>query len=491
VAAVLALVPIAALVGLMTGLRWSAANAGLACAGLTAVIAVLGFGHGEDGLLPALLGPLAEAAFTALAVAWILFGALAIHEYQTRSGAVAVFGRWLGGFGADRRVAALFVAWFFALFLEGAAGFGTPVALAAPLLVGLGFPPVRALVMVLIGHAAGVSFGALGTPMVPLTAVSGETPTALSLAILLLHAALAWALLALLLRLAGSGGGSDWRLVGAGAALFFAPAALLAWAVGPELPTLGGALIGGAAFALLAGRHRAGKGPGAREALAAALPYLIVVFLVLATRLIPPVAEPLRGALLEWRLFGHYSGSIAPFFHPGTLLALALVAAALAQRRAALLGEAAARAAARLPKVILALVSVLLVARLMAHSGMVAALAGGAAAALGTAWPLAAPLAGAAGSFVTGSATASNILLADLQHATAAAAGLPPLLVIAGQGFGAAIGNIVAPHNLVAGAAAVGLIGAEGKALRITLPVCLLYAAAGGALLFLAQRLAP
>ncbi|MFN3943439.1 MAG: L-lactate permease [Allosphingosinicella sp.] len=486
-AAMLALLPIALLVGLMAGLRWSAAVAGLVCALVTAVVAILGFGHGADGLAPALLGPAAEAAFTALSIVWIVFGALALHEYQLRGGGIAALGRWLAGFGGDRRVAALLVAWFFALFLEGAAGFGTPVALAAPLLVGLGFPPATALVMVLVGHAAGVSFGALGTPMVPLLAAARVDPAALSLAILLLHAALAWALLALVLRFAGARRTGPWVL--AGTALFFLPAALLAWWVGPELPTLGGALVGAGLFVLLV-RRKGGGGAdgGGRDLLRAALPYLFAVALVLATRLVPPVREALGGVTLGWTLPGGYAGEVAPLFHPGTLLVAALVlAAAVRPGGAAMLLPSARGAAARLPRVLLALVAVLLVARLMAHSGMIAALAEGAGRALGPAWPLAAPLAAAAGSFVTGSATASNILLADLQIEIAAAAGLSPLLVAAAQGFGAAIGNIVAPHNIVAGAATVGLTGSEGKVLKRTLPVCLLYAAAGGALLLAAQ----
>lgn len=80
--------------------------------------------------------------------------------------------------------------------------------------------------------------------------------------------------------------------------------------------------------------------------------------------------------------------------------------------------------------------------------------------------------------------TGSNVLFAEFQVAAAAATGLPPALTLAGQGMGAAIGNVIAPHNIVAGAATVGLIGSEGKVLRQTLPVCLAYVAAGGALLF-------
>lgn len=83
---------------------------------------------------------------------------------------------------------------------------------------------------------------------------------------------------------------------------------------------------------------------------------------------------------------------------------------------------------------------------------------------------------------MTGSATASNILLGSFQTTTATAAGLSPLLITAAQGLGAAIGNIIAPHNIVAGAATVGLIGKEGDVLKQTLPAFSLYIACAGLL---------
>jgi lactate permease len=534
----LALLPILLFAALLIGARWSAASAGLAGAMAAAVIAVAGFGHGQDaaGLLPALAGPLAEAAFSALTILWIIFGALAIHEYQSRNGAVGVLGGWLGSFGGDQRLIALFVAWFFALFLEGAAGFGTPLAMAAPLLVGLGFAPLRALLLVLVGHAVGVSFGAVGTPFLPLLAAAAHDPRTLAFAIAALHAVLGGALAAWVYRLAGQPdafdgvpaqphgaptatghatggpGGSPgavpgaarhgYVLVAAAALLFFVPSVALAALTGPELPTLGGALVGVVGFAWVARRRqRRGGGPALaiasdaapprlRAVAGATLPYLLVIALILFTRLLPPVRDALRALSIDWSLYGGYAGSVALLYHPGTLLLLGLALATLLRSdgRGHLL-PALRRAAARLPMVALALLSVLLMARLMVHAGMIDQLAGSAATHLGSAWLFAAPATGALGSFITGSATASNILFAGFQHATAEAAGLPPLLAAAGQGFGAAIGNIIAPHNIVVGAAAVGIIGAEGQVLRRTLPLCLAYVVAGGVLLLGVHRL--
>jgi hypothetical protein len=107
--------------------------------------------------------------------------ALALHQMQLASGALDIIKGRLSRLTGDPRILALLVAWFFALFMEGAVGFGTAAALAAPFLVAAGFPPIQAVVLTLIGHAAGVSFGAVGTPILPQAAATGFTPLQLSL----------------------------------------------------------------------------------------------------------------------------------------------------------------------------------------------------------------------------------------------------------------------------------------------------------------------
>ncbi|NTZ44006.1 L-lactate permease [Altererythrobacter sp. SALINAS58] len=483
----LALLPILILLIGMIGLGWTAAKAGLAGAATAIALAIIAFDYGTD---PAsLLGPLLEAGFTAATILWIVFPALALYEFQTRSGASQQIGDWLASVSDRREVQALVLAWFFALLLEGAAGFGTPIALVAPMLVSLGFSPHRSLLLALIGHVAAVSFGAVGTPMVPLLEALPGEPRILSATIMLFHAALGWTLTFLLFRLARPPTGAAWGAAPVAALLFLIPALALAWLAGPELPALGGALIGGLLFISFA-RWRWPAGPGAKSVdgmavLRSGLPYALVLAIILATRTIPPIAQALQGFTLEWSMAGRFSSTVAPLYHPGTMLMLALGGAAMARRgEPGQMVPSLASAAARLPSVALALVAVLLLARVMVHSVMIAALAEGAAGMLGSQWPLAVPLVGALGSFVTGSATASNILLADFQLTAAGATALSPLLGLAGQGFGAAIGNVIAPHNIVAGAATVGLVGREGSILKFTLPVCLVYAGLAGLLLY-------
>jgi lactate permease len=125
----------------------------------------------------------------------------------------------------------------------------------------------------------------------------------------------------------------------------------------------------------------------------------------------------------------------------------------------------------------------------MVHAGMVDAIATAAADALGGAWPLLAPSVGALGTFVTGSATASNALFSDLQVATAEAIGVDVATMLGAQGLGAALGNAIAPHNLIAAAAIVALAGRENEILRRTLPVAIpLVIAAGAVVLVLVNR---
>lgn len=138
-------------------------------------------------------------------------------------------------------------------------------------------------------------------------------------------------------------------------------------------------------------------------------------------------------------------------------------------------------AARQLVPVTVALLAMLTLSRLMLHAGLIGALEQAAVQGVGAAWPWVAPAVGALGSFVTGSATASNVLFTTLQAQTASALALPVSSIVAAQGFGAAVGNIVCPHNIVAGAATVGLAGREAEILRRTLLPCLLYLALGGA----------
>jgi lactate permease len=500
--ALVALLPIGLILVLMLGVGWSAARAGTigALAAIAIAVAVFGFpqrSYPALGLGGALGGTLAESGFTALTILWIIGPALGIYQLQLRTGAADVLRSALGSFAPDPRLLALLVAWFFVLFMEGAAGFGASVALAAPFLVAAGFRAVEAVTITLIGHAVGVSFGAIGTPIVPQIAATGLSGLEIARATGIYHSLLGWVPLVIMLALVkraapgGEGGGRGiWLWTAAAFACFVVPYTLLWMFVGPELPTLAGALFGGVLFAVAirifaapAPRVPGAPAHSAAEVLRAAAPYLVLVAVVLVTRLVPQVRDPLQGVMLSWELNDAFFGSMQPLYHPGTVLLLGFVVGALLQRaRARAILDAFIAATRTLVPVVIALMAMLVLSRTMVHSGMTGALAAAAAGAAGPAWPALAPFVGMLGTFVTGSATASNILFSDFQRETALALSLPVAQVIGVQGFGAAVGNMICPHNVVAAGATVGLGGREGEILRRTLWVTLLYTALGGAL---------
>jgi len=466
--ALLALLPILLIVLLMIGLGWSAARAALIGLGVTAPIALFAFGFGLPGgtmdglsMSAAFGGAALEATFTAATILWIIFPALCVFELLSRRGAFDALRQALGRLTDDPRVLAIMVAWFFGLFLEGAAGFGTPVALAAPILVSLGFSPVKAVTIALVGHAAGVSFGAIGTPVFAQVAATGLPAISIAGQTALLHVLMGLVLLTIVHRLATpemvsgrhAAASTGIGTVVLGAASFLVPFYLVAVYLGPELPTLVGALAGGLvfgwAFYTFGSRAVVVSGDLSMDSAGlwkASLPYIMLLLLIMATRLIGPVQEIAQAIVLEWTYAGEFSGRFQPLYHPGSLLMTGFVVGGLLMGSS--FGEmrsAAGAAARRLLAVIVALVAMLTLARVMVHAGMISKLAEASAMIVGQGWPLLAPAVGVLGSFVTGSATASNILFTDFQVATARALDLPVLQIVAAQGFGAAIGNMVCP----------------------------------------------
>ena len=140
--------------------------------GLTAALLVAVFAYG----MPAQMAGMAAAygaAFGFLPIGWIILNVIFLYRLASEKGEFEVLQRSIGSISNDRRLQLLFVAFSFGAFFEGAAGFGTPVAVTSALLIGLGFPPLAASGLSLIANTAPVAFGALGTPLVALSAVTG------------------------------------------------------------------------------------------------------------------------------------------------------------------------------------------------------------------------------------------------------------------------------------------------------------------------------
>jgi lactate permease len=172
-----AMLPLVALLGLLAGAGWTAhaaAGAGLATA-LTIAVGIVGM-PADAALAAALHG----AAFGLFPIGWIIVTAMFLYQLTVESGALDIMKRSVTRLSADHRMQALLIAFSFGAFLEGAAGFGAPVAISAALLTGAGFPALEAACLALIANTAPVAFGALGTPIITLAKVTGLDEFAIS-----------------------------------------------------------------------------------------------------------------------------------------------------------------------------------------------------------------------------------------------------------------------------------------------------------------------
>ena len=158
--ALLAFIPILTIFILMVGFRWPATRAMPVSFVITLVFSLFVWGMPVNWIAASI----ANGLVIAINILFIVLGALAVLFTLRESGAIAVINRGFTSISPDKRIQAIIVAWLFGSFIEGAAGFGTPAALAAPLLLSLGFPALAAVMVALIANTTSVSFGAVGTP---------------------------------------------------------------------------------------------------------------------------------------------------------------------------------------------------------------------------------------------------------------------------------------------------------------------------------------
>ncbi|WP_418281440.1 L-lactate permease [Halorubrum sp. DTA98] len=554
----LALVPLVIVAVLLVGFLWPAARvmpvAWAAAAGIAFVVWEMPL---EFVAAASITGVMA-----AIEILWIVFGALVLLYTLMRSGAVDRINAGFASISDDRRVQVVLLGFFLATFIEGVAGFGTPAAVVAPLLLALGFPALAAVVAALIGHAVATVFGAVGTPIIvgfetPLSAV--EEPIAAGTGLTVAEYAAEAAVFAALFN--GVLGilmpfvavtvvvyffGEERSIAPAlevaplalvSGVLFAVPYVASAYLIGPELPSLFAAMIGGGLVVLLlragylepdthwefpdredwadhwVGEIEPGGDNAADEAgiadpvtdngapsmglLRAWSPYLVLVGLLIVTRVVGPIATFLQEAPLlavEWDVFGTgLEGGIAWAYVPGTwLLVSALVAIPIFGMHTTAVAGAWREAFEKITTPAVVLMFVIAMVEIMlgtnAHGGapvgdsMIVVLANGTAAVVGGAYPMFAPVVGLIGSFVAGSITVSNITFAAFQFEVGTTLGMPTMILIAGQSVGAAIGNVIAIHNVIAALATVGLVGSTGRVIRLNLLPVAYYLLAGGIL---------
>ena len=268
VLALVAFLPIAIALVLMAGLRWPATKA-MPLAWLACVLGALFVWNLPAGYIAALS---IQGVISAVGILIIVFGAIIILYTLKYSGGMETIQHGMQGISPDRRVQAIIIGYLFAAFIEGAAGFGTPAALAATLLLTLGFPPLAAAVICLVFNSFPVSFGAVGTPIIlglqfvhPLAMEAANTIPGINFTsvdqfnavighwVTLMHLPMIFILpifmLGFLTRYFGpqrrwSDGFKAWKFCIFAAVAFSVPYLLFAWLVGPEFPALIGGLVG-------------------------------------------------------------------------------------------------------------------------------------------------------------------------------------------------------------------------------------------------------
>ena len=462
----------------------------------------------------------------------IVFGAIFFFVALERSGAMQTLRVWLDGVSRNPVAQLMIVGWSFIFLIEGASGFGTPAALAAPILVGLGFPPLRVAVLCIVMNAVPTSFGAVGTPT-----WFGFGSLGLSESQLLrigLKAALMHSVAALIIPVIGLRFVLDWKEIRRN--LLFVELAVLASVVpmalvatfNYEFPSVVGGMIGLLTTIFLAQRgigltkdvSKTGSpatpstqpaGSQASDAsllrtgdvLKALTPLLATVGILLLTRIpffglrqlltseadwlaipvgrlgvfsvSPSLVFQLRKILgedIHWSYALLYVPFILPFF------VAAVLALMLYRCPATVLGQVAKETLARLRNPVIALFGALIFVQLLTIDGDRAstrilgdALAGG----TGDLWIYFAGFLGALGSFFSGSNTISNLTFGPIQLRIAQDLGISATTMLALQTVGAAMGNMVAVHNIVAVCAVLGLKDQEGAILKKTFIPTLLY----------------
>ncbi|WP_299530157.1 L-lactate permease [Ulvibacterium sp.] len=535
--AFLAVVPILTAAILLVGLRMPAKRAMPISFLVTIGIAFLVW----DIAIIDIIASTIQGLFITFDILYIVFGAIVLLNLLKYSRALSVIREGFANISKDRRVQVVIIVWLFGSFIEGAAGFGTPAAIVAPLLVGLGFPAFCAVMLGMMVQSTAVSFGAVGTPI--LVGVSGgiQSPefdaelaaTGLELSdyiqqvtsqVVLLHGITGTLIPTLMVCMMTRffGKNKSWKeglqilpFTFFGGLAFTVPYVLTGLFLGPEFPSLLGALV--AIPIVVIGAKRGFLIPkkvwdfdsaenwpstwfgtlkvklkddivGKKMPLAKAwIPYLAMAALLVLSRL-PQL--PLKGWLgnikIVWAeiLGTSISASSSPIYLPGTILLIAgTITIGLHNMKWDKVRIAFKDSAKMLLGAGFVLIFTVPMVRIYINSGanpagipgMPIAMAEWVADTVGRIYPMFAPTIGALGAFIAGSNTVSNLMFGLFQFGVAAKLAMPSYIVLALQAVGAAAGNMIAIHNVVAASATVGFLGKEGMVLRRTIVPTLYY----------------
>ena len=524
----LALLPILTVFIFLVVLRWPAKKA--MPLALIVVILLALFQWQVPGIVVG--ASIIQGLAICVAILWIVFGALLMLNALTNSGAIAAIRAGFMDISPDRRVQAIIIAWCFGAFIEGAAGFGTPAAVCAPLLMALGFPAMGAVTVALIIQSTPVTFGAVGTPVLLGVKTGLDNPmvhdllgkNGIEFAAYVNHvgatAALVHGIIGTLIPVflaviltrffckeKSIARGLEVLPFGIFAGLAFTvPYFLVATFWGPEFPSLFGGLIGLAIVTMAAKAKfltpkntwdfddrsewpdtwmgtwepKFAKAPEHMTLVKAWAPYVLVgLFLVLSRKV-----DAIKGALVSVSIpitdvFGTGIGyAIKPLYVPGFIFVCAVACAFFIQRmKGSDLTAAIGQAGKTTLQASFALGFAIPMVRVFINSGnntsglqsMPLELANGVASLAGGAWTGFASVIGALGAFIAGSNTVSNMMFSLFQFGVASQIEVQQAVIVALQAVGGAAGNMITVHNVVAAAAVVGLMDREGEIIRKTL----------------------
>ena len=548
--ALLAFSPILLAGLLLVGLRWPAKRAMPLVYLVSAGVALFAW----DMSLNRVLASTLQGLIVTVSLLWIIFGAIFLLNTLKHSGGIKVIRAGFTTISPDRRIQAIIIAWLFGCFIEGASGFGTPAAIAAPLLVAIGFPTTAAVLMGMLVQSTPVSFGAVGTPIIvgvntgldhaaiteQLVANGSNWDTYLQLItsqVAIMHAIVGTVmpLIMVIMLVRFFGKDRSWKAVFEVLpfALFTGlsvtiPYVLTGIFLGPEFPSLIGGLVG---LAIVTSAARVGflvpkntwdfvdrsEWPtdwvGRVEiklddltarpmsGLRAWMPYVLVGVFLVVSRVFPEVTAVFKSVSIGFSdLLGEtgVNAGFQPLYLPGGILVMVVLITFFLHRMTfSELGKAAKESGSVLVSAGFVLLFTVPMVRILINSGVNAAdlpsmpilMARYVADSVGGIYPLVAPSIGALGAFLAGSNTVSNMMFSQFQFGVATNLGLSTSLIVAAQAVGAAAGNMIAIHNVVAASATVGLLGQEGATLRRTVWPTLYYVLMTGIIALIAVYL--
>jgi len=467
--------PIAVLLVLLGILRkpaWMASLAGLATAAIVAAAV-----YGMPGSLLA-SSVLYGAAFGIFPIGWVVFTAILLYRVTVESGHFEVLKDSIAGLTTDRSLQALLIAFAFGAFVEGAAGFGTPVAVAGAMLAGLGFSPFYAAAICLLANTAPVAFGSIAIPITTLAAVTNLPLDRLSAGVGRICAPVSLFIPSYLTAVMSGWTGlrAIWPATAVCGIAFAGTQFFVSNFVGPQLTDILASLAAMGSLVILirlwkpetaAPSHK----HSTREVIRAWAPYALLVVFILAWGH-PQIQPYLKGAdkLIQWPGLHNAIQRVPPVVNKPAAYAAVfnfswLSASGTACFLAAILSSfvvglspvrflrVIGQTARQLALAELTLAAVLGLAFLLNYSGATATL-GLAFAATGVAFPFFSALLGWVGVFLTGSDTSANALFGTLQVVTAHQLGMNPVLMASANSSGGVMGKMISLTSIAVAAAA-------------------------------------